>query len=173
MKIVYNGKQQKVIDAVDYVNDLFDEDEFWKAIEDKGTFDYSAYSAKDIAGFMRDKEKIVEVKLYRPRWPRHRKTNAYTDPKYPNTLFYNSKKLWRGIGNIVNTIVHEYVHSVDFTEDHNSRVDYGHGNQSSSGKGNAAPYWIGDLAEKFYETENTEAPVIESISIDPSDIVEE
>ena len=173
MKIVYIGKKQKILDAVNYVNDLFDEDEFWKAIEDKENFDYSVYSAKEIAGFMRGKEKAVEVKLYRPSWPRHRKTNAYTDPNYPNILFYNSKKLWRGIGNIVNTIVHEYVHSVDFTEDNSSRVDYGHGSQSSSGKGNAAPYWIGNLAEKFYEAENAEAPVIESISIKISDIVEE
>lgn len=173
MKIIYYGKKQKILDAVDYINDLFEEQEFWKAISEKESFDYSSYSPTQIADFMKDKEKVVEVKLYRPRWPRHRKTNAYTDPNYPNVLFYNSKKLWRSVGNIVNTIVHEYVHSVDFTEDNNEHVDYGHGSQSSSGKWSSAPYWIGDLAENFYETENTEAPILESITIDPNDIIEE
>jgi hypothetical protein len=90
-----------------------------------------------------------------------------TDKNYPNSLFYNSKKLWRNIGSIVNTIVHEYVHSVDGS----SGVDFGHGSQSSAGKNNFAPYWIGNKVEMFYETENSEAPVVESISIDPQNII--
>ena len=35
MKIVYKGKKQKIIDAVDYVNDLFHEESFWEAISEK------------------------------------------------------------------------------------------------------------------------------------------
>ena len=173
MNIIYKGKQQKIIDAVDYVNDLFEEETFWSTISGKDSFDYSLHSPSEIAEFMKNKDEKIEVKLYRPRWPRHRKTNAYTDSRYPNILFYNSKKLWRGVGNIVNTIVHEYVHSVDFTEDGSPRIEYGHGSQSSSGKANSAPYWIGSLAERFFDTEYLEEPQIESIELNPNDIVEE
>lgn len=173
MKITYAGKKQKLEDAINYIDDLFDDQDFWQAISDKESFDHSSHSPSQIATYMRDKVESVEVKLYRPSWPRHRKTNAYTDKRYPNTLFYNSKKLWRSVGSIVNTIVHEYVHSVDFTEDGNTHTDYGHGSQSSAGKSDTAPYWIGNLAQQFFDTDYQEGLVIESTSIDPENILDE
>ena len=90
MKVIYKGTKQKIIDAVDYVNDLFEDESFWSEISEKESFDYSLHSPSEIAEFMKNKDEKVEVKLYRPRWPRHRKTNAYTSPSYPNTLFYNN-----------------------------------------------------------------------------------
>ena len=173
MKIIYNGKIQKIIDAVGYVNDLFEDENFWGEISENESFDFSIHTPSEISEFMKNKTDEVIIRLYRPRWPRHRRTNAYTDKKYPNTLFLNSKKIWRGIGSIVNTIVHEYVHSVDYTEDGSSRVDYGHGSQASSGKSNAAPYWIGDLAEKYFNTDYFEETQIESITLIEEDILDD
>lgn len=173
MNIIYTGKNQKIIDSISFIEDLSDNADFWRRIEEKDSFDYSNFSPRKIAQFMREKEETVVVKLYRPPFYRHRNTNAYADPQYPNTLFYNSKKLWRSVGNIVNTVVHEYVHSVDFTEDGNSRIDYGHGSQSSSGKSNAAPYWIGSLAESFYNSEKNSAVIIESTHIDLINVINE
>jgi hypothetical protein len=173
MKVTYNGQNQKLIDAVDFVNDLFENDKFWGEIESHSKFDYTKYTPKQISNFMKNKKKVVGVKLYCPPFYQHKYTNAYTDPRYPNTLFYNSKKLWRSVGNMVNTIVHEYVHTVDFTEDGNVNVDYGHGTQTSSGKENSAPYWIGNLSEKFFNSEHRLAPLIEVVEIDPAGIIDE
>jgi len=171
MSVIYTGNKQKIIDAVDYVNDLFEDEKFWLEISEKDMFDNTSHSPSDIAILMKGKTDNVEVKLYRPRWPRHRKTNAYTSISYPNILFLNSKKLWRNIGSMVNTIVHEHVHSVDYT-DGEPNIEYGHGSQSSAGKNNAAPYWIGNLAENYFNFDYFEETQIESIEIMPEDILD-
>ncbi len=172
MSVIYTGNKQKIIDAVDYVNDLFEDESFWLEISKKDLFDNASHSPSEIANLMKGKTDNVEVKLYRPQWPRDRNTNAYTSVRYPNVLFMNSKKLWRNIGSMVNTIVHEYVHSVDLT-DGDPSIDYGHGSQSSVGKKNTAPYWIGNLAESNFNDDYFEETQIESIEIIPEDILDD
>jgi hypothetical protein len=173
MKATYLGKNAKLIDAIDYIEDLFQDQEFWDAISNHDRFDYTEYAPSKIGGYMQNEEKVVEVRLYRPPFWKHRRTNAYTDKRYPNTLFYNSKKLWRDVGKIVNTVVHECVHAVDFTDDEHANIDYGHGSQANEGKENSAPYWIGSLAEHFYQEDSNASPQIEMTEIDPNDIVNE
>ncbi len=107
-------------------------------------------------------------------------TTAYVDDDYPNTVFLNSRKLDRDISEIVNTIVHECVHAVDAAL---TNVSFGHGDNNWRGKGNSAPYWIGNLAESILSGEKSvgdkaffdRLPTVieESVKIDKSLIVDE
>ena len=153
MKIIYNGKKQNIIDALEHVHELFDDSEFWAAIAAKGSFDHSEYTPAQISEFMHNKGEPVTVKLYKS-YVRKRKANAYADPARPNSIFYNSRKTRRSVAKMVKTFVHEYVHTADFTEDGDRHSDYAYGSQSAAGKENTASYWIGGLAQRFYENMN-------------------
>ena len=175
MRVVYRGRNQKLHEAVAFVIDLLEQEEFYEAIAKKGSFDFTNKRPSEIAEYIKNKKQETVVRLYTPRWVRrvrHRNTNAYVDPNYPNTLFYNSRKLWRSVGSMVNTVVHEYVHSVDYSADGNPALEYGHGDQSSDGKKDAAPYWIGDLAQRFFDEQSIESPSIDSVAIDPAGLTE-
>ena len=169
MQVIYRGTSQKLLDASSFINDLADNDAFWAEISARPGFDFSRCSGAEVAEAMRARRAPITVREYRPLWPRHRHTNAYTDPDYPDTLFYNSRKLWRSIPSIINTIVHEFVHLADFA----TEADFGHGGQSETGKENSAPWWIGALAERYYADEFDAAPDIERVKIDPSGILPE
>ncbi|HVG28294.1 MAG TPA: hypothetical protein VM864_01105 [Pyrinomonadaceae bacterium] len=125
-------------------NDVLGNDDFYKRIAKKADFTYTDESPKDIAGWVKESTLTVTVRLY-PGKPGST-TTAYVSSKYPNTIFLNSRKLGRDTPKIVNTIVHECVHSVD-----RSLPDarFGHGNNRRRGKQNSAPYWIGSLAERI------------------------
>jgi len=168
MQVVYRGTNQKLLDASGFVNDLADNADFWAEIAARPRFDFSRSTGAQVAQAMRGKQTAIVLREYRPPWPRHRHTNAYTDPAYPDTLFYNSKKLWRSVPSMINTIVHEFVHLADFAA---TDADFGHGDQGSEGKENSAPWWIGALAERYYLAEVSAAPQIERITIDPAAIV--
>lgn len=153
MKIVYEGQYASVIEAVKYTNTLAENEEFWASITKEDAFDNTSYKPADIASLMRGKETPAVVVDWRPGWfqrLRYRKTNALVDPSSPNRIKLNTRRLRRSIGSIVNTLVHEFLHTVDFTEDGSGHAEYTHRGQSSVGNENTAPYWIGTLAEKFH-----------------------
>lgn len=167
MKTIYTGKNEKIRAAVAYINnDLAHNQEFWNDIRAHEGFDHAERTPAEIVQSMQEKEKPSEVKVYTPsRFSRvvNRSTIAYVSPSRPHTLYYNSYKLFRNIEKIVNTIVHEYVHSVDWSEEHSRSIDYGHAGNSSAGKQNTAPYWIGKLAETYFLKSAAEETVIDEV----------
>nr|WP_320000128.1 hypothetical protein [uncultured Draconibacterium sp.] len=169
MKVVYKGKNEKVNDCVEFINDLFEADFFLKSVADKDSFTHTEYEPRKVAALMKDDENETVVKLYKSFNPWTR-ANAHVSPKFENTLFLNTRKLWRNREDIINTIVHECVHVVDFSE--NGIIDFGHGDNYSKGKENSAPYWIGELAKKIYLDSLESEIEIESHEIDENLIVD-
>jgi len=169
MTVIYNGKNEKVNECVEFINDLFGSDLLFDSISSKrDSFTHTEYEPKRISDLMKmDKNKTI-IKLYKSRNPFTR-SNAYVSPKHKNTLFLNTRKLWRNKQEIINTIVHECVHVVDYSE--NGKIDFGHGNNYSKGKENSAPYWIGNKAKEFYLDSLKSEIEIEGHDIDESLIV--
>ena len=170
MDIIYSGKNKKVIEASEFVNELFQLDEFWDELGKVNQFDYSDLSTQEIVARIKNCTTSLNIRLYRPKW-RWSKANAYVTAKYPNTLFLNSRKLWRSTSSLVNTIVHESVHIADYGDD-DQKISFGHGSNSAKGKENSAPYWIGLKASDFFENTDDDLVEIEKIEID-NDLIEE
>lgn len=153
MRILFEGSNENLQLAIQFVNQLLEDEAFYNSICSESIFADTKYSPNEIADFIKKKIDKVEVKLYTLAWPRHRSTNAYVGPKFPNTIFYNSTKLTNSVETMVGTIMHEYVHSVDFTADGNSEIEYGHPSRYDL---KTAPVVIGNLAEQFYKNHTPE-----------------
>lgn len=149
MKIIFNENLAGVKSATDKSNELLKMEEFYKAISDHPNFDLSNASPKIIAELLKKSDLEFKVEIFYPniiQSIKHRKTFAYTDSRFPNTLFLNFKKLDREIEGIAATIIHESIHALDDAEEN---YTFGHGNNSPKGKHNTAPYWIGNLAYRM------------------------
>ena len=162
--------------AVTYANRLAASEEFWADIAAKPAFDFTTLTPAEVADRLRASSSTVTVKLYRARWPA---TIAATDPDNPHTIFYSKSKTGRPVADMVNTLVHEFVHNVDYFDDGNEAIEMGHGDNSATDKSDSAPYWIGGLAERHYRTVHPvpkafEAePFAEEFGVDPASIIEE
>jgi hypothetical protein len=153
MQVIYAGTNVNLAAAVAYVNQLAANAGFWQAIAAQKAFDFTDIAPPEVSRRLREAVAPMTIKVWSPPvWKAvaYRNTVALTDPDQPHTLFYHRSKLRRSVAEMVNTIVHEFTHSVDMFEDGDPRVEYGHGDQSPVGKENSAPYWIGALAETFY-----------------------
>ncbi|MCB9163593.1 MAG: hypothetical protein H6592_04015 [Flavobacteriales bacterium] len=142
MKVQFSGNNANVDNAVERTNELLQDPAFFDAIRAHPKFDRSTATPVQIADLMQQSATVVEVKLYKSKWPLS-KALAYEDHNYPNTVFLNSRRLDRSLASICATIVHECVHAVDALD---KDLRFGHGGNDPNGKENTAPYWIGDLA---------------------------
>lgn len=145
MKITFNDVHKNVQEAVKMANSVLENEDFYIRIRQVTKFDLSTASPEFIADLIHNSNLDFNVELFYPsgwRAIKYRKTFAYTDGNYPNTIFLNLKKLDREIEDIAATIIHESIHTLD---DECVEYTFGHGNNSSVGKDNTAPYWIGNL----------------------------
>jgi hypothetical protein len=168
MKASYTGQNPQLRAAVAYINDKLDGDNsFWTHIRNKKKYSYTELSSAEIERRVHSSKLIVRVRLWTPK-PEHaekyRKTVAITSSKHPNTLFYHTRFLKRtSIGDKVGTIAHEFVHNVDRFDDGNPKKEMGHGDNSSVGKDDSAPYWIGGHAALHYRNNRNVRPESEII----------
>ena len=171
MKVVFNSNNDKVSDCVEFINDLFEIEMFYDSISNrKEPFTHTEYPPNRISSILKSDNSQITIKLYKSKNP-FTKSNAYVSPKYKNTLFLNTRKLWREKPEIIDTIVHECVHVADYSE--NGQIDFGHGDNYSEGKENSAPYWIGNKAKQFYLDSLKSDIEIEQHDIDESLIVDD
>ena len=153
MKVKFNDENETVQKAVQMANEVFKNKDFYSRIRQELKFDLSTATPKIIADLIENSNLEFKVELFYPtgwRAIKYRKTFAYTDGNYPNTLFLNLKKLDRETEDIAATIVHESIHALD---DESVEYTFGHGNNSSIGKDNTAPYWIGNLAYQILKND--------------------
>lgn len=146
MKITFNDEHKNVQQAVQMANSVLANEDFYARIRQVTKFDLSTATPAIIADLINNSSLDFKVELFYPsgwRAIKYRKTFAYTDGNYPNTLFLNLKKIDREIQDIAATIIHESIHALD---DECIEYTFGHGNNSSIGKDHTAPYWIGNLA---------------------------
>lgn len=154
MRIICNEDNDKIQLSTQLANDVLQNSVFYDRISSRDSFDLSTATPKQISNLLKDSDLNFNIELFRPTGfynkVKYRKTLAFTDHDFPNTLFINEKKLNRSSESIAATIIHESIHALDHNE-----VDFtfGHGNNSSKGKGNTAPYWIGNLAYKLFKND--------------------
>ena len=141
--------------AVDYCNKVLFSTEhefqdFLTAIEQKQSFDMSSASADYIAKkiiYFKNGSQVMNIKLYRSKNPWSKAYGYYT-PSRPFDININTRKMNRSIESFIRTLVHEMTHAIDGLDMiHN----YGHGNNSSVGKQDTAPHWIGNLAARMFD----------------------
>lgn len=153
IEIINNSSNNTLIqEAVNQSNRILNNPDFYIAIAQHEAFDMSNLSPKQIAEMLQLSSLKFEIRLFDPqglKGLKYRKTFAYTDKDYPNTLFLNKDKLNRKSEEIAKTIVHEAVHALDNAED---KGRFGHGNNRSEGKKNTAPYWIANLAYTMFKS---------------------
>lgn len=145
MRINYKGRYNQIITAVEDANDVLNSEDFYTLILQHGDFNCSNFSSEKISNIIKNSTLEVEVKIYKPRW-RFSKVLGYFVKSRPNNIFLNSRKIYRDTNSITNTIVHEYIHAVD--NSNNSEIQFGHNCGSFD---NTAPYIIGSYAELLIE----------------------
>ncbi|MGY3088411.1 hypothetical protein ACVWYF_001444 [Hymenobacter sp. UYAg731] len=156
MHVIAQTDWPSVVSACAQANGLLQDPAFFAGIAAHPSFDEDAggpptrVGPAQIAAFMQQLPLAFSVSLFTPRGPIQRikyfKTQAYTDPGQPDTLFLNSRWLAQKtppMAEIAATIIHECVHAADEADPVH---DFGHGDNSSVGKQNTAPYWIGNYA---------------------------
>lgn len=159
MKIEYNGNYTKIINAVQVANNLLNNNEFYRLISEHSEFDLANVSPNILSKLIFNSKLVFIVLTFTPSFfqsitGRYSKTYAYTNTNNPKKLFLNTKKLNRSSESISASVIHESIHAIDNTE---IKFKFGHGDNSSIGKNNTAPYWIGNLAYRIL-TQNPNAP---------------
>lgn len=140
--IIYSGTNISVTKAAQKANELLQDNNFFQQIATHGKFDMSSATSTEVADVLKNAKFQMMIELYYPPNPLS-KALAYDDPIHPLTIHLNARRLNRSIASICATIIHESVHAADAME---SSFHFGHGDNSSNGKGNTAPYWIDNLA---------------------------
>lgn len=136
----YIGNNKKVKLAIAEANKILSNPDFYKQIEAVNKFDFTDYNGKQIADEIHSLNKAIIVKNY---WVPFSKTKAKT----LSEISINTATLNRPVSSIVNTLIHETVHAVDWLT--NNDWDYTHDGQKADGQENTAPWVIGDIAESM------------------------
>lgn len=140
MNITYVGDLSQVKLAVQDANEVLFTDTFYSQIRILSKFNCTQHTPSEIADIIKTSSLKVEVKTYRPKWA-YSKVAGFFIRKFPNTLFLNNRKLYRDTTSITNTIIHEYVHAVDFNQHGEFRFTH------DCTLNNTAPYVLGQIAE--------------------------
>lgn len=141
VNIIYKGKIKKVREAVDRANELLADDSFYQDIAAQGGFDMADIPAREIAALLRTTALDMRLVTYigSPR------VHGYDDRDNPDLIHVNIFRAdWTRSG-IVNTIIHQVVHAVN---DVHRQYNFSHGDRTTEGKQNTAPFWIGNYAEE-------------------------
>lgn len=151
--------------AAERANGLLANPEFFREISEHDQFDYTDWSPARISKEMAQSTLEFKVTSFHPGWLQgYGKTLAYTDNRYPNTLFLNDRRLDRDPNEVAASIIHESVHALDdslrkLAGHLNDDPWFGHGDDTSIGKENSAPYWIDQLAYTML-TNTPDAPFL-------------
>ncbi|MFE8598935.1 hypothetical protein [Archangium violaceum] len=145
------------VEAVAFANKLSFMEGFWQEIAEAEQFAYTTVTPAAIAERMRACTDVVNI-LHVKKRPI---TTAVTDPGMPFTIYVNTRRFHnRRVRDKVNTLVHEFVHNVDFFRDgaQSKRWNYTHWVEDHRDRPKTAPYWIGNLAERWWELANQHVP---------------
>ena len=132
---------EKLMEAVQNANKVLDNLDFYKRISVIKTFDYSEITGDILSAIIKNSKIEAEVIIKKPLNPFSSAT-AFTKPKLPNSIFIYSSYLKSrnsSVTDIVATLVHEYIHLIDYNE---LDYDFGHGSNRREGKENSVPYLI-------------------------------
>jgi hypothetical protein len=101
-------------------------------------YDLTTDAPAQVAAKIKEAKTGLELSTYKP-WYRYTKSIAYTVPGKSNTTYFNLYKNPRELTEMINTVIHEWLHI----------LGYSHGTNSSRGKENTVNYRVGTIAEKW------------------------
>ena len=139
IQLHYSGENKNLIKAVVKANEILLSSEFYKQIESKKQFDNSNYSGTAIASEIKRFNKVIEINV----------KNADTDINIKSTdlIIINSALLNSSIALLINTLLHELVHVVDWKT--NSIWDYSHQSINPIDQVRTAPNVVGKIGENI------------------------
>ena len=151
LNFVYDGNFPNLRTACGKAVTIVQGDVIWKRAltRDKNFFN-ATIPSKDIVRFLQECEATITVRDWEagPDWG---KTTAVVNTGMRNIIRCNNKFNKRPIPSLVNTLVHEFVHVVDYFHDgkmtpsqYTHRGQYSHKPPENQ---DSAPYWLGNLAE--------------------------
>ena len=151
---LYDGSDQRIIDAVKVANDPRLFKDLLKLIGEKEFFDMSDASPLELRiefnVFMNTT--TVNIKTYKAAfWSRAIAMFKRSDI---NSIYLNTRKLNRSTASIVGTCFHEAGHACDAVSDFTFNHGYGYGSNSPIGKENTFQYWIGNRAKELVSSLN-------------------
>jgi len=139
MKLIYSGNNAKLLAAVQDANRVLADPAFFNKVAAMPQFAYSTCDGAQVAAEMQGITQAILVDTYRNLFSR---ATARTKIE----ININTAKLNRPNASIVNTLVHESVHFVDWAI--NGQWDYTDQNIFEVPPA-SAPYMIGALAESM------------------------
>lgn len=157
INVSYNGDNPNIKAGIEVARQVLTDRtkkiKFFTGICEAKDFTFTYESPNDISEWLFTTELDLAVRGY--DGGADTPTMAYVTSEHPNTIFINVQKLDpRRPSRVANTIIHETIHNLDRKREDAS---FGHGNNSSAGKENSAPYWIGDWAQTVYENPNAKS----------------
>ena len=108
-QISYKGSNAVIMKSVNKANEIINNPIFIAKIEAIQSFDNTTYSG---ARIVKEMKAIKNVEIYE-YYKKHTRVNAKTGKQ----IIINTAKLERPFAEIVNTIIHEYIHSIDLNFD--------------------------------------------------------
>ena len=143
----YDGEPEFIGEAVKIANSVLSNEKFYKEIAKKKDFDESDITGKVLSNLIKMSTVEAQIEIYKSFWP-WSASNAYTTPQQPDRIRLNERKFddITSAEQWAVTIVHEYVHLVDFET---AEYDFGHGSNKRANKENTAPYWVEEVANKI------------------------
>lgn len=156
MRILYKGNITLLNEAVDLANRILDDARFSERILAHATFDNlrSGWTNEDVITALLGYNTVVRIETYKPAF-RYSSVNARTGGgKKISMNARNINGSWpfgrtRSLAAITNTIIHEYVHAVDF----GMRVAGGplvmthRDNHNDGDEDNTTPWAVGRIAQ--------------------------
>jgi hypothetical protein len=154
IQINYSGTVSELTDAAVKANELLQSLQFYADIKAHPTFKFADCSPAVIADLIFNATIGMTVELYFDDNPR---VFGYDDTVHPEIIHINSNRNEFNVPALANTMIHETVHAVNNL---NQQYYFGHHGNSSWGKENTAPYWIGNHAEQLIRGSATITPMI-------------
>lgn len=142
-KINYTEDSGVISEAVKSANSILENKDFHEELSSIESFNNSNASGKIISELIKESSLEAYIELYSKTLTR---ANAYTIPRKPKSIFLNNKRLNRSIGSIAATLVHEYIHLLDFA---NEEYWFGHSSNRRRGNGETAPHKIDNLVYRL------------------------
>ncbi|MDG1332462.1 MAG: hypothetical protein P8P74_09035 [Crocinitomicaceae bacterium] len=142
MKLRYKGRNANIKKAMKIANKILNDQEFYKKIDSFGQFDNTEpldLSSVQISSFIKNHSKSVYVKTYIGKPGTNAKTNRSTNFKL------NRINLGRPTNKIVRTMIHEYVHCIDFSL-RDFKFTHVDNDNSTGDENNTAPWAIAQIA---------------------------
>jgi hypothetical protein len=151
VRINYNGFNKKLRLAVNNVNNLLQQEYFYKGIQRHTSFDMADITPSQLAGLMQIADFEMKVDLYYSIFP-FNNVLAADNRENVYCIRMNKWNINRPIEVLCNAVMHQCVHAVNA---HFPQFNFGHGDNSAVGKENTAPFWIATLAESFIAADNS------------------